>query len=310
MKLLLTGISGFVGSNLTEFLLSQGHIVYGLDIVKSPNPGVKNTYSWDRIQIIPQIDAIIHLAGMAHDTKGVTDDSKYFDINVGLTKKIFKHYLNSSAQIFIYFSSVKAVADSVTGESLTEDIKPNPKTPYGKSKLEAENYIKSQTIPADKKIYILRPAMIHGPGNKGNLNLLFAMVQKGLPYPLGNFKNRRSFTSISNMIFIVNILLSGEIKSGTYNICDDDPLSTVEIVEMIYDSLGKKRKILNIPKSFIQKLAKVGNIMQFPLNSERLQKLTESYVVSNREIKRAISVKVLPTMAHDGMLQTINSFKQ
>ena len=308
MKLLLTGISGFVGSNMTEFLLSQGHLVYGLDIVKSSNPGVENTYGWDRMEIIPHIDTIIHLAGMAHDTKGEANESKYFEINVGLTKKIFNHYLNSSANKFIFFSSVKAVADSVEGEMLTELMEPNPKTPYGKSKLAAEKFILSHKLPPNKKIYIFRPAMIHGPGNKGNLNLLFSMVQRGIPYPLGKYDNRRSFTSVENLLFIVEQLISGEIKSGTYNICDDEPLSTVNIVEMIYDALGKKQEILDIPKSFVQKLAGTGDFLRLPLNSERLKKMTESYIVSNSQIKKVLMIKTLPVLAQDGMRSTINSF--
>ena len=81
---------------------------------------------------------------------------------------------------------------------LTEDTIPNPKTHYGISKLQAENYILDQKLPEGKRVYILRPCMIHGPGNKGNLNLLYTLVKKGFPWPLGAFENQRSFLSIDN----------------------------------------------------------------------------------------------------------------
>jgi len=308
MNILITGINGFVGSNMYHYF-SEGNNIFGIDISKDISKQKSKYYNWNNLKDIPDVDAIIHLAGLAHDTEGGANERDYYEINVGLTQKIFEHYLSSSAKIFIHFSSVKAVADSVIGEFLSEDTIAQPKTHYGKSKLASEKYLSNQIIPAFKNIYILRPAMIHGPGNKGNLNLLYSMVRKGIPYPLGNFKNQRSFTSIGNLLFIVNLLLAGNIKSGTYNICDDEPLSTIEIVEMIYGSLGKKNMVLNIPCNIIQKLAALGNILKLPLNSERLQKMTESYIVSNEKIKRELSLQSLPVSSRTGMLRTLNTLQ-
>ena len=308
MNIIITGINGFVGSNMYHRFNKENGI-YGIDISQDKHKDRSEYYSWNNLAQLPEVEAIIHLAGMAHDTKGTVDDAKYYEINVGLTKKIFEHYLNSSARKFIYFSSVKAVSDSVTGESLTENFKPNPITPYGKSKLAAEEYLLSQYLPANKKLFILRPGMIHGPGNKGNLNLLYSIVKRGIPYPLGAFINNRSFTSIENIHFIITSLLTCNIESGTYNICDDEPLSTTEIVEMIYQSMGKKSRIINVPQKIIQKVAAVGDILGLPLNSERLLKLTESYIVSNEKIKKALSVRSLPTTSKVGMAHTIESFK-
>ncbi len=306
-NILLTGINGFVGTNLYDHLKFKNEIT-GLDLPPNLSRKKCTMYTWDEFSMFPELDVIIHLAGMAHDTKGNANESQYFDVNVGLTQKIFEYFLSSSAQKFIFFSSVKAIADSVEGGFLTERATPKPKTSYGKSKLAAEKYLLSQPLPVNKKLYILRPAMIHGTGNKGNLNLLYSIVQKGIPYPLGLFDNRRSFTSIGNLNFIIEQLIYREVKSGIYNICDDVPLSTVKIVEMIYDALGKKRKILNIPKSFVYRIANIGDLLGLPLNSERLKKMTESYIVSNSEIKEALKVQELPVLAKDGMMLTINSF--
>lgn len=83
--------------------------------------------------------------------------------------------------MFIFFSTAKAAADRVEGV-LTEDVVPSPVGPYGESKIKAEEYILGN-FPAgnDNRVYILRPCMIHGPGNKGNLNLLYSVVSKGIP---------------------------------------------------------------------------------------------------------------------------------
>ena len=194
---------------------------------------------------------------------------------------------------------MKAVADEVDTE-LTEECSPSPITPYGKSKLLAEQYIASKPIPEGKRVYILRPCMIHGPGNKGNLNLLYSLVSKGLPWPLGLFKNSRSYLSIDNLCFIIKELIEREdIPSGVYNVADDIPLSTNEVIKMIAKSKGKKSRILNLSKNLINVLARVGDLLKLPLNSERLHKLTESYVVSNAKIKFVLG-KPLPVSSKDG----------
>ena len=204
-------------------------------------------------------------------------------------------------------TGVKAIADEVDGE-LSEEVIPNPITYYGKSKLLAEQYILSNPIPKGKRVYILRPCMIHGPGNKGNLNLLYSMVSKGIPWPLGIFENSRSYLSIENLCFIVKELIDREdIPSGVYNVADDVPLSTNEVVKMIGESKGKKAKISNINMNIIQVLAGIGDVFKLPLNSERLQKLTESYVVSNAKIKEALG-KQLPFSSKEGLIKTFQSF--
>jgi nucleoside-diphosphate-sugar epimerase len=186
MSIYLTGASGFVGKNLISYLADRVVI---------------NKYTRGS-EIIIQEDIVIHLAGKAHDLKKVASDADYYLVNTDLTKDVFNAFLASDAKVFIFLSSVKAVADEVK-EILTEDLIPNPITHYGKSKLLAEQYILSKPIPIGKRIYILRPCMIHGPGNKGNLNLLYNFVTKGLPWPLGAFENKRSFCSIDNLCFVI-----------------------------------------------------------------------------------------------------------
>ena len=311
MKILITGIHGFVGSNLVASFKDKFSI-YGLDIVAPKKDGVIKTYSWEDLQNedieLPQFAAIIHLAGKAHDTKNQSCAEDYFRINTGLTQKTYDYFLESAATKFVFFSSVKAAADFVPGDILTEDIIPSPKGPYGESKIKAENYILGK-LPEDKSVYILRPCMIHGPGNKGNLNLLYNVVSKGIPWPLGKFENRRTFTSIDNLCYIIQSLLRKEIKSGIYNIGDDDSLSTNELIKIIAEVSEKKSSVLNISRKLIVIFAKIGTVLHLPLNIERLTKLTENYVVSNDKIKNELGITRLPITARDGLVNTIKSFK-
>jgi nucleoside-diphosphate-sugar epimerase len=289
-KLFLTGSSGFVGRNLLEFL---------------------NTYQVKQLgrksEIVINENSVVHLAGKAHDLKKTSNPDEYYQVNTELTQTVFDAFLDSDAKVFITLSSVKAVADEVEGV-LTEEHIPNPITHYGKSKLLAEEYIFSKKIPEGKRVYILRPCMIHGPGNKGNLNLLYKLVSKGVPWPLGAFENKRSICSIDNLMFIINELIERvDIPSGVYNVADDEALSTNDVISILAESQNKPPKIWHVAKPLILFMAKLGDVFRLPLTTERLQKLTESYVVSNQKIKYAIG-KDLPVSAKDGLIKTFKSF--
>ncbi len=314
MKILITGVHGFVGSNLVEALKNE-HTIYGLDIISPVKEGVRFTFSWDLLDKeneIPDVDAIIHLAGKAHDTKNKSAADVYFKVNTGLTQKIFDWFLKQpKCKKFVFFSTAKAAADKVEGV-LTEDVVPTPVGPYGESKIKAEQYILSHTDITDnteKQVYIFRPCMIHGPGNKGNLNLLYGVVKKGIPWPLGAFENRRTFTSIENICFAVNGVLTKNVLSGIYNMGDDEALSTNELIEEICKSLGKKAHIWKLPKGLMNSLAKIGGVLHLPLNPERLRKLTEDYVSSNEKIKKALCVTKMPVDARKGLQATLKSFR-
>lgn len=291
MSIFITGSSGFVGNSI--------HIKFHSDKFIKWKQG-------DEIKI-ESVLTVIHLAGKAHDLKKTSNPDEYYHVNTELTKKVFDAFLASEAKVFITLSSVKAVADEVQGV-LNEEHTPNPITHYGKSKLIAEQYILSKEIPKGKRVYILRPCMIHGPGNKGNLNVLYKLVSKGIPWPLGAFKNQRSFCSIDNLLFIVKELIQREdIPSGVYNVADDEALSTNEVITVLAASQNRQPKIWKISKRLIQFVANLGNVLKLPLNEERLKKLTESYVVSNEKIKKVIG-KPLPVSAQEGLLKTFKSF--
>lgn len=286
MKVLITGSHGFVGTNLIEALSDKYEIIRW--DVRSDAP-------------LPEVDAVIHLAGLAHDTKrsktseGRWKKEDYFRVNTELTKKIYDRFLESGAKKFIFFSSIKAQDGD---------------TVYALSKREAELAISQKDEIRRKKgkdIYILRPCMIHGKGNKGNLNLLVKWVEKGLPWPLAAFENKRSFASMGNVAYIVDQLLRTDVESGTYNVCDDEAVSTNALIRLMSESLGMKCRLLRVPKGLIKIGARMGDYLHLPLNTERLGKLTEDYVADNGDIKRVLGISCMPIKAMDGLKATIES---
>lgn len=304
-KILIAGSTGFVGQNLTPYLEKSGFEIWHLNRNNTP----QNGYTWKDLEEIPfsEFEGVIHLAGKAHDLKKTADDNVYYEINTELTKRLFNQVNESECPTFIQMSSVKAAADTVKGKILTEEDKAAPQTVYGKSKLAAEQYLLEKNT--SKNLYLLRPCMIHGPGNKGNLNLLYKFVSKGIPYPLGLFNNQRSFLSVENLCFIIKQLIEKKPASGIYQMADDGSLSTNELIQVIGKALNKRAKIWNTPKGIIKFLAAAGDILHLPLNTERLNKLTENYVVSNAKIKTTLNSD-LPVGIEAGLMKTIKSFDE
>lgn len=298
MQIAITGISGFVGQNLSKYLKNIFEIK-AITRLQFQNINVRN---------LDDLSVVIHLAGKAHDLKQAVNPDDYYYVNFELTKCLFNAFIESDATKFIFISSVKAVANSVD-VPITEEYSAIPETCYGKSKLMAETYLLNQQLPNNKVLYILRPSMIHGPGNKGNLNLLYQLISKRIPWPLGAFKNQRSFCSIDNVCYVIQQLLEREdIPSGIYNLADDEPVSTNELIQLIAATTHKKVKIFGVPKKIIYATARLGDIFRLPLNTERLDKLTENFVVSNNKIKAALQIEKLPVSAKEGLVKTLQSF--
>ena len=288
MKILISGAYGFVGTNLSRFLSERGHVCLALDVAKG-DASYAAFYTWDQLEDVDwsSIDAVVHLAGKAHDTKNVTKPQVYFDVNVGLTQKLF-NVCYGKVGTFIFFSSIKAVDGD---------------TPYAQSKREAEKWL-------DGRAVILEPAMIHGPGNKGNLNLLYSVVKHGIPWPLAAFENQRSFTSVGNACAVVEQLCQGKVANGIYPLCDDEPVSTNRLIELIAESLGRRARLWHFPCKLVKLAAKVGDWTHLPLNNERLGKLTETAVVDNSKLKTALGWEKMPVRAEEGFRITLRSFAE
>jgi nucleoside-diphosphate-sugar epimerase len=309
-KIFITGVSGFVGSNLVRYFDARensfvvGHTRDPEQAVKKFNNAAIEITSEYSAEIFDKlgIGTVVHLAGIAHDLSDRYTPEDYDRVNYENTKSIYDEFLRSGARKFIFVSSIKAALDSATYPA-DEEVKPAPVTTYGKSKLKAEGYIQSTAVSSDKRFYILRPCMIHGEGNKGNLNLLYRYAMSGFPYPLGAFQNQRSFLSIGNFNFIIRHFIEHDMPSGIYHLADDGFLSTRELFELIAATSGKRARILNIPRRWMKL------IFTALLKRSELKKLTEDLMVSNEKLVKSIG-KPLPVTLREGLVKTIKSFHE
>jgi len=296
MNILVAGASGFIGRNLVEYLKTKHQV----------NPISLREKNWE--QQIHSPSVFINLIGKAHDHKKIATKSDYDYVNLELTKFLFQRFQDSEATLFIHISSLAAVEEIGSSTIIDTNTTPNPISFYGKSKKAADDYLLKQSLATGKRLIILRPTMVHGPGDKGNLNLLINFVLKGIPYPLGAFDNKRSFLSIDNLCFIISEILTKEIPNGVYYVSDDKPLSTTTIIKTIALVSKKKIRIFAFPKTLMIGLAKLGDFLRLPLNSSRLEKLTSNLIVSNKEIKDSLNLENLPFTAKEGLVKTIGSF--
>jgi nucleoside-diphosphate-sugar epimerase len=279
----ITGHTGFIGQNLSQYL---GGNVVGVNLRKQQPLVFENGA------------AVVHLAGKAHDLKKTSGPKEYFTVNTELAKKIFDAFLASEAGVFVFMSTIKAAEGKDVGASA-----------YSQSKYQAEAYILAQKVPPGKRVYILRPVMVHGPGNKGNLNVLFGAVKRLGVWPLAAFENQRSFVSVENLCFVIKELIDHEkVASGVYAVADEEALSTNELVALAGEATGKKVVFWKVPKGLVILLAKLGDVLPLPLNSERLEKLTENAVVNASPLLKALGIKSLPLRTLAGFKKTFESF--
>lgn len=301
MQLVIFGSSGFIGRNLLKSL-SLNASVHTVSLRKP---------SWEN-DIEDSSNIFINLIGKAHDHKGTATEDDYYFVNVELTKQVFEVFKKSNAKLFIHISSLAALEEFKSTKPLEEDDYCRPVSFYGKSKRQAEEWLLEQELPIDKKIIIIRPPMVHGPGDKGNLALLYKIISKGIPYPLSAFKNNRSFISINNFVFYINKIIekSEELDNGIYHISDNETASTDDIIAIIKNVENIKMPNVNLPKFFVKGIAKLGDFLPIPLNTKKLNKMTSDLLVSSEKIKKALSIHKLPLTAKEGLEITIQSFKK
>ena len=296
-KTIILGSSGFIGQNL---------------IKRNPNSEGVSLRDGNWKNQISDAEVIINLVGKAHDHKGTATEQDFHYANVDLAKEIFNEFLKSNANLIIHISSIAALEEFESQNPLREEDECHPFSSYGKTKREAEEWLLQQNLPEKKKLIILRPPMVHGEGDKGNLGLLYKLISKGIPYPLASFDNKRSFISIDNFSYFINQIIENKelLENGIYHISDDEAVSTKEIIEIIKKVENNNTLNLSLPKVLVKFLAKIGDIIPLPLNTKRLKKMTGNLEVSNQKIKNALGITQLPISAKKGIEITIKSFKK
>lgn len=275
--ILFTGSSGFLGSNILP-LLSQN---YDVDTLALDNNATYNVnLVTDDVKLIRSYDIVLHAAGKAHIIPKTEAEIKlFYDINYEGTKKICAALeLSGIPKSFVFISSV-AVYGCDYGELITEDHPLNGNTPYAKSKIMAEEFLKDWCNKNNVILTILRPSLLAGKNAPGNLGAMVKGIKTGRYLSIADGKARKSVMMVDDIANLIPLVAE---KGGIYNICDSINPSFRELEHVIASQLNKKPP-RSIPMWIAKCLAFVGNILgsKAPINSLKLKKITESLTFSN-----------------------------
>ena len=293
-NILITGIHGFVGSNLVE-ALKENHTIYGLDIIFPKKEGVEKTFSWSELNSIPKMDTVIHLAGKAHSIpKTEAEKQAFFDVNYQGTINLCKGLEQSELPKSFIFVSTVAVYGREEGESISEEHPLNGSTPYALSKIQAEQYLTEWCEKNQIVLSILRPSLIVGTNPPGNLGAMINGIKSGRYLSIAGGKARKSMLMVNDIVRILPALIE---KGGIYNICDDSHPSFRELEILISFQLGKTEPI-SIPYWLAKSIASMGNLLgeRAPINSTKLKKITDSLTFSNEKAKKELGWQPLSVL--------------
>jgi nucleoside-diphosphate-sugar epimerase len=309
MNILITGATGFIGNNLCSAALSQNHLIRA--VVRSSS----NTHQLSpEIELIPiesitspipvtalqGIDTIIHLAARAHILNDRADnpEAEFFKVNAQGTINLAKAAISAGVKHFIFISSIGAMT-TLSEEVLTETSPCNPDTPYGRSKLKAEEGLIELAQDSRMSWTIIRPTLVYGAGNPGNMKRLLKLIDTGLPLPFGAINNSRSFTYVGNLVdAIITCIDNPAAKNQTFLISDGEDLSTPELIRRLAHHTKKSVTLLPIPTQLLNLLGKLTG------QTSTLDRLLGSLTVNSSHIQTTLNWKP-PFTVDEGLRETV-----
>lgn len=321
-KILITGPTGFIASHLIPYLLNQGHQIRAAlrnsskllppEVTPIVVGEIDGKTDWK--EALRDIDTVIHLAARAHilNDKSPNPEAEFFTVNTEGTANLVRQSITAGIKNFIFISSIGAMA-TLSNQPLTENSPCNPDTPYGRSKLQGEKTLIQLASPSNMTWTILRPTLVYGPGNPGNMERLIKLINRSLPLPFGSVKNRRSLIYVGNLIdAIATSLTHPNAKNQTFIVSDGQDLSTPELIQKIAKYLEKPCHLLPTPLSLLKLVGYLGNIGQLllhrslPLNSQTIDRLLGSLIVDPTHIKSRLNWQP-PFTIDEGLFQTLRS---
>jgi len=285
MKLLFTGASGFLGSNLKP-LLKNNFEIKTLGLTDDDDYKVNIAITVPEIDIL--FDVVLHAAGKAHSIPKTEEEKKsFFDINFQGTANLCRALEKSGLPKAFIFVSTVAVYGLEAGENITEEYPLNGDSPYALSKIKAEEFLTDWCVRNNVTLGIIRPSLIAGPNPPGNLGAMIDGIKSGAYLSIAGGKARKSILMVQDIARLLPALIE---KGGIYNICDDSQPTFRELELLIAKQLGKRSPI-SISYSFAKFLASAGDFLgkNAPINSLKLSKITESLTFSNEKAKQELN---------------------
>jgi len=318
---LVTGATGFIASHLIPFLVQQGWRVNAAvrrhHLPISQFPTVTSTVvgdvhgSTDWQNALRNIDTVIHLAARAHLPEAANStEAEFFKVNVEGTTNLVKQSIAAGVKHFVLVSSVGVIATQ-SGSPLTERSTCQPRTAYGRSKLQAERSLVKLTSQGTMSWTILRPPLVYGLGNPGTMQRLIQLVQQGLPLPFGLVKNRRSLIYVGNLVdAIAATLTHPHALNQVFLVSDGQDLSTPELIGKLAYHLNCPCNLLPIPPICLRIAGNLGDAVQryvqrpLPFNTSAIESLLGSLWIDNSHVQKMLGWSP-PFTLEQGLRETL-----
>lgn len=320
---LVTGATGFIASHLIPSFEQQSWqikaAIRGDSTQLSPsitriNVGnIDGNTEWHNA--LKDTDTVIHLAARAHILHEDISNSEaeFFIVNVEGTANLVNQSIQAGVKHFIFISSIGAMA-TLSNQPLTESSPCQPDTPYGRSKLQAEQALINLASQSNMTWTILRPTLVYGPGNPGNMERLVKLISKGFPLPFGSVNNHRSFLYVGNLVdAIATCLTHPNAKNQTFLVSDDQDLSTPQLIGKLAHHMGQPSRLFPTPLSLLKLAGYAGDGIQslsqkpLPLNSGTIDRLLGSLFVDSSHIRNTLNWQP-PYTVDEGLAQTLQQF--
>lgn len=290
--LLFTGGTGFLGYNCKP-VLEKKYIITTCGITEADD--IKANLATEVPELPQKYDVVLHACGKAHVVpKTEEEKQQFYAINYQGTVNLCKGLEKVGTPKALVFISTASVYGIEAGEMVTEDTSLKADTPYGKSKVMAEEYLQNWCKENQVILTILRPSLMAGKKAPGNLGAMLNGIKKGFYVNIAGGKARKSLMMAED---IANLVILSENKGGIYNVCDDSHPSYKELSGMMARQLGKRAPI-SIPYWMAWCMAKVGDCLgdKAPINSYRLEKLTSPCTFSNEKAKKELGWKPMSVL--------------
>lgn len=290
-KCLVTGGTGFLGSEIVAAMSRNGFSV--TSIGRSSANTIQIDLSTEIPKISEDFELIIHCAGLAHYyPKSAADEHKFHSGHVNIAKNLVSSFSLNKPKHFIFISSV-AVYGLDEGELISEDLAPNPNTPYGRSKLEAEQILLEWGVQNQIPVTVLRLPLVVGERAPGNLGRMVHAIKKGFYFGVRDCNPKKSVVLASDVARFIATAI--QFKHGVYNLTDGHHPSLREIESCIVKQFKSKDRPPLLPFFTLKILGFIGDIFpMFPMNSLKVRKLTTSLTFSDRLARNEIGWSSIP----------------
>lgn len=301
-RVLVTGATGFVGSAVVA-RLAQTDEYATVAVTRRPfafPDGVEAAQVRDLSELAPKlsgVDTVVHCAARVHVMREEAANplAAFRKDNVETTLRLAEDAAGAGVRRFVFLSSVKANGEETFDAPLSELTRPRPETPYGQSKLEAEEGLRAIAGRTSLEVVSLRPPLVYAGHAGGNFARLLRWLCRGLPLPLGSVDNKRSYVALDNLVdVIVSCIEHPKAANEVFLVSDGDDLSTPEMLRAIVEGMDKEAALLPFPVPLIRLAATILG------QRDAARQVCGSLAIDSRKVRETLSWQP-PLAARDAL---------